>query len=487
VAISGTQETRLTAGRQKFTALFAVFPANTITFSNDNGGALASKPMIVICPRYSRVAPSGTVVLDASKSYEREDVAYSGSYTWSIVSGGGSLSATNVAAPTFTAPASEDTTKISCTISNGNGDTTGYCYVRTTNAGQDVAEVVECKGSASGLAGWQMKVKCPKPADVSAFTAGKVILLHAEDTWDGTADTFSSYGRPYNVMVGVIRQGSVHETADRQHVEFTIEHPGKLLQTTLAQIEETLWSTTAATGVHSVAGFCITDAIFHLMREHTNWTQFFNLYKLHDDGGTLANLKVAAGPLWDLVVDIAGRTFLQVWCDRHGQMLCVPDIDIRRIDGYWSGTVATLTEDHWLDIDAISFRPDKVAQVNIVGIKTDLTDIRGGYPSGHAVDPVPGKTIKGIISDDASRLDTWAQNVYIRDNHDHAITLVLPLNHSFDLFDEVGITYSSSQAGAGIDWTAEVFYITSITYNINLETRQWQTTMKLNEGTPPAS
>ena len=483
MAISATQADRLKAGLQKFTAQFAIFDAPSISFSNDSGGALADHPLVVIMPRYAIVAPSATLQLDASGSI---DVPGGGitAYSWTIVSGGGSLSSTTIANPIFTAPASTDTTKLSCQVTGANGTTTGYCYIRTQSSGQDIAEITACKGSATGFKGWQLKAKLPKPASVSDFAQDKILVFHVDDTWDGTSDTFSSYGRPQNVMIGIVRKGSAHESADHKWVVVDVESPTVLLKGNTARIEETLWSQTASTGVHSTANFTPTDAIFHLLRHHTTWWEYFNVYKLFDDyGNPVANLKVQAGPVLDLIEDIAARTLCVIFCDRHGQMLVVPDIDARYDDYYWSsrGSAMTFVEDHWLDIDAEYIRPDQVTQVNASGIKSDLTEIAGGYPVTHSAGgwPVTGKNVKGLICDSESTLDDWAHGLYNKENVDYLVTLQLPLNHSFDIYDEIAITWTSEQTGVGINWVASTFWITDISYAIDLDTRQWRTTFKL--------
>jgi len=492
VAISSAQQTKLKATRQKFTAFFATFAVPSITFSNDTGGALDDNPMVVITPRYSRCAPSGTINFSASLSFKFNGGGSVDTYTWTVVSGGGSFSAGNVASPTYTAPATPALVKVSCAVTDGAKTTTGFAYIRVSNSSEDVAEILAMKGSAPGATNWQMKVRLPKPASVTNWTQDKVICLHVDDVWDGSGDTFSSYGRAQNVVVGVIRGGTVFEDFNHRYVVAEVVSPTVLLQGDVAQIEETLWSAAAGSGIHSIANFNPSDAAFHLLRHHSNYWEYFNVYRLFDDDGNrVANLKVHAGPLLALIEDIAARTLLVVFCDRHGNMLYVPDPDARRVDDYWvaKGSVMTFTNDQWMTILVEHIKPDQVVQVNCVGILSNLTEVGGGYPvvSGAGDWPTPGKEVKGLICANAATLDSWAEGLYAKYNADYAVTLTLPLNHCFDINDEVGITYASDQTGVGINWTAKSFRITSINHRVDLDGKTWKSQLNLIEWLPWSS
>ena len=463
---------------QRFRAYIAVFDAYEPTVvppgPGANGELLAPLPQGLVDPRYAVVDFSEEIELDATRSYNRGGL-YPGDANIEFALAGGSAGSivdNGDGTADYTAPANTPATAtIEMTATNGNGSVTVNAYVQYPKTTNDelVSEIASVSGSFSQH-GW--KLLCRVRGVTDEFAIGKRVLLHVEDTWGGTTATFAQHDYPEGVFMGYVSAREYFEDAAGEYwlgIEVISPFEWVLRRT---KVGEMWWGQTAASGRQYIADFRPVDAIWRIVNEITDFSKEHNC-TLWFDQNVVDDFITQESDLGTLFDDIMKRTLGVAFCDRYGDLMCVPDPDVRYNE--WAGGVAVYS-------GAQSLTPDLVSDYTIEQLpysvrKLTLNAFDKSRKGIFAISENPTamgsvERIGGLLCDDAATLASWAVEKRAQANRQYRMSVGMFLNHTVDLVDFADVLFTApSQASAptasGRTW------ISNVTYRPNLFDGGW--------------
>jgi hypothetical protein len=468
MALTSQQLEYLRTTPQRYAGHVGQFPVYTITVTAPNvpdaGIQLTPTPIPVIEPRYSIVDHSESITLYGTNTKNR-DGSYvgNGNVSFSLADGDGSVNNNGDGTATYTGPASGNgVATVQMDATNGNGTKTGYAYVYYGTDIYDnvVTEIVSLSGSLDQR-GWSMLLRCK--GTVTSLTRGVGVLVHIEDTWNTTTATFGGYRYAEGVCFGYItaRQG-YYDGSGEYWTGIEIKSPWWLLER--CRVGETFWSIAQQGGFFYIDSWAPVDAIWHLLNEVTDFTEHHNV-TLWNDGNTIDSLKVQASDLATIVADIMARTLSIAYCDRYGNLMCVPDPDVRA-DEFWGTPSPVYTGAESLDGTLVLGRTIRENDYQVQRLTLEAYDSsRMGIfaISENATAPGNEQTIGGLLCDQATRLAGWAVQKRAQLNRAWSVQVDLPLNHTVDICNFVDVNFTAvSQVGAptasGRTWVSQVSY-----------------------------
>jgi hypothetical protein len=476
MALSAGDLLNLKNADQRFRAHVALFPAYTPTITPPaqaaagTGTALAPKPMIQFSPRYSTVNNSASIDIYVGDSYVRGGGA-AGTKNW--VTDVGSLSAATGDTVTFTAPASgSGVATITVTCSNSAGESTSYAYVAYPKTTYDavVAEIASVQGSLSQH-GWRMTLRCR--GDVAAFTMGKRVLLHVEDTWAGTTSTFGGYKYPEGVFLGYISGLQQFEDgAGDTWLGMEIQPPWWMLSR--VKMGEVWWGSTAEGGKLYISNFAPVDAIWKFVQDITDFSQQHNVLMWFDQN-TIDDFITEESDLATLVEDIAARTLTISYCDRYGSLFIVPDPDVRAQE-YWGTPASTyvLTPEFVMSAD-LKRMPNQVRKLTLAAFDSSKLGIYA--VSENPTAPGDDPRIRGLLCDRPEQLASWAADKRAQMNRAWILEAEHPLNHVLDLNNFVDVIFTAPQLTNGLTASGQA-YTDQITYRPDIDRGGWETNIR---------
>jgi len=471
MALTAQQMDYLRTADQRFRAKVAVFDAFTLTATNpevdDAGEQLAPLPLPRMSSRYSVVANSGEITLDATESRNR-DGSYvgDGNVSWALT-GDGSLNDNSNGTATYTAPASGiGTATITLTVANGNGSKDSYGFVQYPDTAFD-DEVAEIATISGGLEqhGWKMTMRVLGSA--AAFTLGKGILLHVEDTWGPTTSTFGGHRYAEGVFFGYIADVKGFEDGAGDYwTGIELRSPWWLLER--VRVGETWWSLEAQSGAYYLSDFAPADAVWHFLNDITDWSAYHDT-TIWTDGNVVDDFIIHASDLATIVLDVLGRSLGKAFCDRYGNLFCIPDPDVRA-DEYW-GTPAPVfsSEDSGggplsetlVTNRTIHYLPYQVRRLTLEAYDQSRMGIFA--ISENATAPGTDASEAGLLCDDASRLASWAVQKRAQMNREWKVDVSLPLNHTVDICSFVDVCFTAGRqvnplTASGRTWVSQITY-----------------------------
>jgi hypothetical protein len=280
--------------------------------------------MVNVHPRYSWVANSASITLDATDSQQRSKAAATG-ITFTKLFGSGTLVDNADGTCTYTAPASGSGTFYITVKTAGN--TTGVtAAVVYGNSNLNVGSVTSFSASLSS-GGWEMTLR--GYGDCTGLERQKGILLVCDDYWNGSEDTFGGYKWAHGVFFGwVDRMRTVFMDSEEHYLEVRVISSYEVLNYGSAPDAFFSATDTGEEDLVHVTGLEAVDAAWIYVQE-SGLNDQINFH-FFDDGNTITNLKVERGPFMDVIRDIVGRTFGICFSSKLGDIYMPGDPDIRR-------------------------------------------------------------------------------------------------------------------------------------------------------------
>lgn len=481
MALSPTQLGYLRSSLQNYrvsVGLFAAY-APTVTaptFAAYPGTELTPKPMPMISPRHSLVASGGAITLYATDSYNRGGTYVGNAHVvWALDSGGGSLVDNGDGTATYTAPGGSGTAQISVTVDNANGSKVGYAFVQFPKTTYDtiVAELGSLVGSLQG-GGWQALIRVR--GDASGFTVGKGILIHVDDTWDGTASTFGGYKYSEGVFFGYISQTQYFEDYNGE-TWLGIEVSPPMWWLSRIKVGETWWGNTPGSNKLMIpGGFAPVDAIWHFVNEITNFSAYHNC-TLFYDLNYIDDFAIDQSDLATIFTDAMARTKCVAFTDRYGSLMCIPDPDVRASewwgtpDPWYTGSGAMAGTDVMnYEITTYPYQVRKLTLEALDPAKMGLFAIseNTAQMAGDILEAPDGR----LICNNALALATWAVQTRAQLNRAWDVSVTVPLNHIPDLCNFVDVNFNSPSQSNGVTASGRT-WIDNIAYRPDIAAGAW--------------
>lgn len=480
MGLTSQQLTYLRTADQRFRARVAVFPAYTPTISftlpGSTGTALAPKPIPMVTPRLSMVDNGGSILLYARDSYNR-----GGSYVgdaniaWANTGGTGSLVDNGNGTATYTAPGGSGTNAITMTATNSNGSSDAVCYVQYPLSTSDavVADVASISGSVEQH-GWQLLLRIA--GDPSGYTIGSRLLIHVEDTWDGTTSTFGGYQYAEGIFSGYISQIEYFEDWTGQtYVGIECSPLWWLLER--LKVGETWWGYTAAAGRFYISNFVPVDAVWKFVTEITDVSKYHNC-TLFIDTNIIDDFIVEESNLATIIEDCMARGLTKSFTDRYGSLMCIPDPDVRASE--WWGTPAPvfdsagagpLTEAYCSDY-TLTYNPYQVRKLVIQALDHSMLGIwaisQNTASSLGEIVTWPGR----ILCDDPLKLAHWVVELRAKMNRKWQMNVTRYLDHTIDLMNFVDVNFGSPSQTNGLTAVGTT-WVNSVVYRPNVFDGGW--------------
>jgi hypothetical protein len=473
MGLSAQQLAYLRTADQRFRVKIGLFPAyapviTPPTITAVTGQALAPKPMAMVSPRHALVANGASITLYATDSYNRGG-AYvgNGNVAWANTGGAGTLTDNGDGTASWTSPANgSGTNQITMTATNANGTSDAYVFLQYPDTTNDsvVAEIATISASVDQN-GWQILFRVRGSA--SGFVVGAGILLHIEDTWNGTTSTFGGYKYPEGNFYGYITEAQYFEDGfGETWLGVQCNGPWWILER--IKVGETWWGRTGASGRFYISTFAPVDAIWHFVTQITDFNKYHNCTLFYDNNG-IADLIINESDLATIFKDVMGRSLATAWTDRYGSLMCIPDPDVRASE--WWGTpspvfdaagAGALTQAYTRDytITFLPYEERKLTMQALDSSKLGMWAISENTASSlGGVNVYPGK----LICDSPTSLVSWCAQVRAKHNRKWVINVDRFLDHTVDLMNFVDTNFTSpSQANgptaSGLTWVNSINY-----------------------------
>lgn len=472
MALSPTQLGYLRSSLQNFRCSVGLFAdyAPTVTtpdFVADGVGMpLAPLPIPMISPRKSLVASGGAITLYATDSYNRGGTYVgNGNIAWALDSGGGSLVDNGNGTATYTAPGGSGTAQISMTATNANGDKTAYAFVQFPKTTYDtiVAEVASMVGSLQS-AGWQALVRVR--GDASGFTIGKGLLIHVEDTWDGTSNTFGGYRYPEGLLFGYISQTQYFQDWQGE-TWLGLEVSSPMWWLNRIKVGETWWGSLPSSNKFTLSGgFAPVDAIWHYVNEITNFSEYHNCTLFYDKN-YIDDFAIDQSDLATIFIDCMARTKCVAFCDRYGSLMCIPDPDVRASEWWgtpdpWYTDTGAMAYADVMDME-ITYNPYQVRKLTLEALDASKIGLYAISENSALMGDIVQSPDGRLICNDAQALAGWAVQTRAQMNRKWSIGVTVPLNHIPDICNFVDVNFVSQQqanapTASGRTWMDNITY-----------------------------
>lgn len=491
MALTSQQEDKLRTIPQRADVRFGVFPQFHIETSAPAGGQMSFKAMVRISPRYSMVWAGDSIDLYGGDSYKRGGSAVS-TYAWTVEEGSG-ITLDNAATATVTVNTTTATTaKIKLTVDAGlSTEQYSYAYVKvyaSGTRGYDGKVQITSFRASSEQGGTEMELLCHDGA--AAITANAGILIWVQDYWNEVEDTFGGYKYPEGVFFGYVVGETIKEDHKEQALRFQVASPTAILKNT--EIQYTSFylegEPDLPQGVyyHPGAGpdtLRPVDCLWIILQDLTNFPLYHGVVLWYDEN-EIRNLQIDRSDLWTIIVDVMERTFGIAFCDRYGELKCVPH-QVVRADEWW-GTPSPIMEfdnEMILEIEVEGLQEQPIQKVTLQALSSalpaDIDDFEEIIATAETVsDSGRGLYVKGLICNSTTTLQSWADDVLDwKENKYWKVRLTTPLNHVLDIHEPCDIDYTPVRSGTPLathHWGVE-----SLEFRIDVGTGRWTTRYEL--------
>jgi len=301
------------------------------------------------------------------------------------------------------------------------------------------------------------------------------------------------------VFYGYIdRVPSIHQDSETVYLEVKIVSPGNLLDRAQTCDLYFVKTDTAEDNV-VIADFVVMDAIWYLLQEH-NFNHRHNVW-IFADTNSPASLKLSRGPVFDVIRDVAQRTFCATFNRKLGALWVIPDPDVRG-DDWFGGTVAEFNIDEDL-YESVDFEYELIGdptddppsppdptfhQTRLVAVQNDLDELTAEYPA--AITATGGKVAErtGLICETQATLDEWAENYYYKIQPEIKGQSTWFLMHHVDLYTCLGWAFTMRADLTNTDYPdpSVSLYVTGIDYDIDPGPGIWRGSTQFQSQGPQA-
>lgn len=490
MALTGGNITSLKSHQQWCDCRFVSFAVyDVVSILSFTDGVWSPSDMINIHPRHSWVLAEDNITLDGTDSRQIDGSAVTG-YAWTLVSGGGALVDNADGTATYTAPAGTGTAIIRLKSDGNTSDNDARVAFGLTRL--NIGAVTGFHADIS-TGGWELTARAY--GDCTGLERQKGVLLVVDDYWNGSNSNFGGYKWSQGVFYGYIdRMRTVHIDSEQAYLEIKIVSPSALLNRGSVCDLYFVRTDTADNNI-VYATFMAIDAIWWMLVDGYNTRH--NVFISTDDNAIL-NLKVGRGPWFDVIQDIAARTFYISYDSKLGDMYIVGDIDVR-YGNYFTGgdLVFTLDEDlfdamdaQWEDItdlgDPASVLDPTYGQVQLTAIGSDLEELIGKHPSAGAYAGGLIAELGGLICETQGDLDTWATKYFYKLQPELTASIRMFLFHHVDLYSQItwGVTIRNDLTNHDMSAPSpDKVYVTGIDYDIDPGLGTWRGAIQLQSRT----
>jgi len=480
MALSGGDVTNLKKHQQWCDCRFVSFAAhNVVNITTFGDGGWTPSDLINIHPRHSWVNSQDPITLDGTDSRQVDGTAVTG-YAWTLVSGGGGLVDNADGTATYTSPAGTGTAIIRLKSDGNTSDNDARVAFGETRL--NIGTVTGFHADIS-TGGWELSVRAY--GDCTGLERQKGILLVVNDFWNGSGSDFGGYKWSNGVFYGYVdRIRTIHIDSEVAYLEIKIVSPSTLLNR--GSVSDLYFVRTDTADNNIVyATFMAIHAIWWLLENKYNTRH--NVYISTDDNAIL-NLKVGKGPQFDVIQDIAARTFYVTFDSKLGDMYVVGDIDVR-FSNYFTNIGAEFTMDEdlfdamdarWEDITDLGDPPSIVdptyGQVELTAIQSDLEELISKHPEDVAYGGGVIAQVGGLICETQADLDVWADKYFFKLQPQMTASFRMFLFHHVDLYSRIGwnVTIRNDLTNHGMGSPANDLYVTGVDFDIDPGLGTWR-------------
>ena len=374
---------------------------------------------------------------------------------------------------TYTAPASgTGICYINCaTDGNATGVTCAVAYGSTCI---NVGAITSFSASLS-TGSWEITLRAY--GDCTGLDRQTAVLMVVDDYWNGAADTFGGHTWAKGVFFGwVDRKRRFHLDVDEEYLEVTIKGPKDILNH--AWTPDAFFSSSDTTAIY-VSDFEAIDAAWIFIQE-SGLNNQINFHFM-DDGQGVGNLKLEKGPMMEVVDDILARTFGLVTCSKLGDIFLQGDPDVRLSDLFNGTAEFTIDESllstldvEWSYIQDVNTPTDStVRQVTLEAVDGSLDSLVENWPQ--TIRSGKHMTVTGLICEDDTTLQTWAEKYYYKVNRAFEADLGFFLMHHVELLTLLSwdpeVRDLSNYDWKTTGWTG--VYVSDINYSVDPGMGTW--------------
>lgn len=322
-------------------------------------------------------------------------------------------------------------------------------WVRVLSPGDEMVRLLEVSVSDS-LERGGAEMRCRVSGNTHYVQGYMNCLLYVEDLWGIDQEHFQeqtvSYAvgpsDPHILFQGFVVGGSIKE--DPESGDFTFLARTAEWQFQQAMVYATdFWDDEAKGYGHYIAGMTMVDAMYHMVAEHTNFTERFDASLWpHDDLSTnhLGSLTFNEGSLWEGFNDCAKNVFAYMVGDING-FSYIPNPQLSWLTNQMPALC--FDEDLLLEAEIEELAPDPV---NFVELNA-TTSNKGALQARHPSTPTglgAWEIRHGILTDSQTLLDALALGVYNWRRAPYRLRLRCPLNHAARVGHVVCVELESS-------------------------------------------
>lgn len=470
MALTAQQVAYVKTKLQQFTMQVVQFPIPTFTFSQPAPGAITWKPMPLLSPRYA-FTTGAAVTISGTDSVIRPTTAVD-TVAFVKQSGDGVVTdnADKTCTVTFAGVADGNTTVVRGTATHSGQTGVGFAYIHKNSEGQLNAYVSEMNSISGSLDGseWQGEIIYQ---GFWTATEDVPILCHVAHTWDGTTSTFGGYKRDANTFLLFVTGYERIKTSAGEFTRLKVATPGYLLD--MMPLKEMKFRSTAGAGYYSTASLTMSDVVYYILRECTNFYQYLNCSVWNQSASTIPNFNVRGdSTVWAAVKEASvDYNFGICYFNRWSNLNIKPSPRARYTEWvaivgpvYASGNPLTVT--HCLERMIKYYRTvgSPVQVLSLQGISPTLAVLESRATSGTIGKPVE---ITGLVVKDQTELDDWRTEYLLHLNRDYDLEVMLGMGHELNPGD---LFYYNELAPGG---QADAWFATDIDYRFNFARGEW--------------
>ncbi len=337
----------------------------------------------------------------------------------------------------------------------------------------DAVEVSQLQGEV-GAGGWACEVVVHQTADPSQFPDGGLIVLFAEDWFDGEAISIGNgYGYRDNIVfAGYIRSGSVKQDYAVGSVEFNAQGVGNLLDNMLAW-PANFKRVDTPTAWHQLSDMTCDRVAYHILTEHSTIDHIADVV-FSTPNYALKFLDVTESSLRDQIEQqnySAVRS--RITSSNTGILKATPNPQLLASADRPSDVVMPITLDDLIgevDFGEESYEK-QVAQVDFIGFKyldkdpDPIYSLAPGsqWPTGRV------ERIDGVRANSQNEANTFAGYFEALRNAKFQ-RVSLPLRGNYRVFDvqylnPISLTLLASQNRRGLSWNNLTFWVNRVSYD----------------------
>lgn len=470
MGLTAQQVAYLKTKHQQFTMQVVRFSIPNFTFSQPAPTAITWKPIPLLSPHYA-FTTGDAVTISGTDSIIRPTTAVD-TVTFTRASGNGTVTdnADKTCTVTFGGVSDGDTTVVEATATSGGQTGVGYAYIYKDSVGQLNAYVSEMNSISGSLdsSEWQGEIIYQ---GYWTYTEDVPILCHVAHTWDGTTSTFGGYKRDANTFLLFVTGYERVKTSAGEYTRLQVATPGYLLD--MMPLKEMKFRSTAGAGYYSTTNLTMSDVVYYILRECTNFYQYLNCSIWNQSSSTISNFNVRGdSTIWAAVKEAStDYNFGICYFDRWSHLNIKPSPRARYTE--WAGIAAAvydtdnpLTVNHCLE-RTIKYHRNVSSPVQVLslqGISPTLVVIYSRGTSGTIGRPVE---ITGLVAKDSTELDTWRGEYLNHLNRQYDLEVILGMGHELNPGD---LFYYDELAGGAVH---DSWLVTDIDYRFNFARGEW--------------